>query len=46
MESDDEEVLVTPCCGTKIVPAAGFRTIFCCSEEFTLDELENVTEDD
>jgi hypothetical protein len=41
MEIDDDEVLVTPCCQTKIIPAAGFRSVFCCSEEYTRDDLED-----
>lgn len=40
MDIDDDDVLKTPCCGTLIVPAAGFRSVFCCSQEYTIDELE------
>ncbi len=41
LDSEDDELLVTPCCETRIEPGAGFRSVFCCSEEYTWDELKN-----
>ena len=41
MDVADEDVLVTPCCDTKIEPGAGFRSVFCCSQEYTREDLEN-----
>lgn len=40
--STDE--LITPCCGTRIEPAAGFQGIDCCGQHFDREELEAAAE--
>lgn len=34
-----EEVLITPCCDTKIEPGPGFQGIDCCGDHYTPEEL-------
>lgn len=41
----DDELLITPCCGTEIKPAAGFQSVMCCGEEFLINELEPADEE-
>lgn len=41
----NDELLVTPCCGTEIKPAAGFQSVMCCGEEFLINELEPAGEE-
>jgi len=37
----DEAELVTPCCGTRIIPAAGFQSVECCGQHFEREDLES-----
>ena len=36
-----DEALITPCCGTRIEPAAGFQSVECCGQHFSREDLES-----